>query len=80
MLLNFNFLDEATIFGAKLKLTTEQLLLIMPLVITIPYFFVNNTLRNITRIVNLLLINSKKVLDINEDSRPFQTPPRRIFY
>ncbi len=72
-LFNFKLVEEATIFGIKLKLTPEQLLLLMPIVISVPYFLVNNSVRNIARIVNLLLENSKEIVNLNKDARPFKS-------
>lgn len=72
LLLKFNILEEASVSGNKIKMTEEQLLFFMPLIIMVPYFLINNSIKNIARIVSLLKSNSKKIIEINAKARPFK--------
>jgi hypothetical protein len=72
LLFKFNIIQEPSISGNKIILTNDQLLIFMPLLILIPYFLVNSSIGNITRIVKLLKLNSKSINEINNECRSFQ--------
>jgi hypothetical protein len=79
MLVQFKVVEKVEIGGSELKMSGDQWLLFMPVLILIPYFLVNNAVNQIFRIVNGLKMNSMEILQLNADARPFLNKDLEIY-
>ncbi|MBT1689216.1 hypothetical protein [Dawidia soli] len=68
----FNILKDTSVFGVEINLSSEQVLIILPLIQLIPYFLVNNCVQSIANIIMLLHDNTNAILSKNPSARPFQ--------
>lgn len=71
MLLEFGFVDKLSIGGTEFNIDIKRRQFLLPVLILIPYMLVNNSLRNIIRIVERLKNNSGEIVMLNSDARPF---------
>jgi len=73
LLLEYGIIQEVTAAGNTLKLSDNKHLLILPAIIIVPYFLINNEILSIARILKALGANSRKVKSLNgQNARPFE--------
>lgn len=79
MLLELGFVHKLSIGGTEFNIDVKQRQLLLPILILIPYMLVNNSLRNIIRIVERLKINSSEIMTLNSEARPFLVDDLEIY-
>ncbi|VVB86059.1 Uncharacterised protein [uncultured archaeon] len=79
VLFQWGSIADIYFFGAKLNLNNANMLIFLPILLTIIYILINYQLLGIAEVYRQIHINAKELLSINQDAKPITMKEIHLF-